>query len=139
IRPRLLALDEPTAGVDMHTQEDILHLLAALNREGITIVLTTHDLNAAAGHLPRIVCINKTIIADGAPEAVFTPDTLNATYQGDMIVLRQNGLIFVQERPHKHSYDPDLAAGLPAPIVSPTPDSLKEAKVVSSSEDTRYA
>ena len=107
VRPALLVLDEPTAGVDMRTQEDILHLLASLNHEGMTIVLTTHDLNAAASHLPRIVCLNKTVIADGAPETVFTPETLNATYKGDMIVLRQNGLIFVQERPHQHSYNPD--------------------------------
>ena len=120
VRPALLVLDEPTAGVDMRTQEDILHLLASLNHEGMTIVLTTHDLNAAASHLPRIVCLNKTIIADGAPEAVFTPETLNATYKGDMIVLRHNGLIFVQERPHQHSYNPDAPIE-PDPAPPPVP------------------
>jgi ABC-type Mn2+/Zn2+ transport system ATPase subunit len=139
VRPELLVLDEPTAGVDMHTQEDILHLLAALNRDGMTIVVTTHDLNAAASHLPRIVCMNKTIIADGPPEAVFTPETLNATYRGDMIVLRQNGLIFVQERPHKHSYVPDVDAGLPPSVVPPATDIPKEVKLVSLTEDTPYA
>lgn len=101
-QPELLVLDEPTAGVDMRTQEEILHLLADLNHQGMTILMTTHDLNAAAAHLPWIICLNRTVIAQGMPEDVFVPETLNATYQGDMIVVRQDGLIFVQERPHHH-------------------------------------
>ncbi len=102
--PELLVLDEPTAGVDLRTQEDILHLLADLNRGGVTVLMTTHDLNAAAAHLPWVICLNRMIMAQGTPEEVFTPETLNATFRGDMLVVRQHGLIFVQERPHGHSY-----------------------------------
>ncbi len=102
--PDMLVLDEPTAGVDMRTQEEILHLLTEINHhDGVTILLTTHDLNAAAAHFPWLICLNRTIIAQGAPEEVFKPDTLNATYRGDMVVVRQDGLIFVQERPHRHT------------------------------------
>ncbi len=107
--PDLLVLDEPTAGVDMRTQEEILHLLADLNKQGVTILMTTHDLNAAASHLPWIVCLNKTIVAQGTPEQVMTPEVLNATYHGDMLVVKQDGLIFVQERPHWHTHH-DLVA-----------------------------
>lgn len=108
--PDLLVLDEPTAGVDMRTQEDILHLLADLNRDGLTILLTTHDLNAAASHLPWLICLNRTIIAQGTPDDVFVPEILNATYQGDMVVVKQDGLIFVQERPYWHAaHEPELA------------------------------
>ncbi len=140
IRPSLLVLDEPTAGVDMRTQEDILHLLTGLNHDGMTIVLTTHDLNAAASHLPRIVCLNKSIIADGPPEVVFTPEILNATYRGDMIVLRQNGLIFVQERPHQHTYDPNAPAGLPVPLTAPaTPTAPTVSAAIAPPEETNYA
>ncbi|MEP7288063.1 MAG: metal ABC transporter ATP-binding protein [Chloroflexota bacterium] len=114
--PELLVLDEPTAGVDMRTQEDILHLLARLNKAGVTILMTTHDLNAAASHLPWVICLNQTVIAQGTPEAVFTPAILNATFQGDMVVIKQDGLIFVQERPHQHSYH-DL---IPDPVLSHT-------------------
>lgn len=102
--PELLVLDEPTAGVDMRTQEDILHLLADLNKVGVTILMTTHDLNAAASHLPWVICLNQTITAQGTPDDVFISDVLNATYQGDMVVIKQDGLIFVQERPHRHGY-----------------------------------
>jgi ABC-type Mn2+/Zn2+ transport system ATPase subunit len=102
--PDLLVLDEPTTGVDMRTQEDILHLLAQLNHAGVTILMSTHDLNAAAAHFPWVVCLNRSIVAQGTPDEVFTSEVLNATYQGDMLVVRQNGLIFVQERPHSHQW-----------------------------------
>jgi len=120
-QPELLVLDEPTAGVDLRTQEEILHLLADLNCDGMTILMTTHDLNAAAAHLPWVVCLNRHVIAQGTPDDVFTPETLNATYNGDMIVVRQDGLIFVQERPHHHAvhnhiprYDESLPIHEPA-------------------------
>lgn len=102
--PDLLILDEPTTGVDVRTAENILHLLADLNRQGMTILLTTHDLNAAAAHLPWIICLNRRIIAQGAPEAIFIESILNETYRADMVVIRQEGMLFVQQRPHHHSY-----------------------------------
>ena len=42
-----------TSGVDVKTRHEILHELADLNDEGIAIVLSTHDLNGLAAHLPR--------------------------------------------------------------------------------------
>ena len=68
--------DEPTSGVDLKTQHDILHFLLTLNKKGITIILITHDLNAVAAHLPWIICFNKGIIAQGMPEDVFKPEIL---------------------------------------------------------------
>lgn len=102
--PDLLVLDEPTAGVDMQTQESVLRLLAELNGEGVTILMTTHDLNAAAAHLPWVFCINRRLIASGPPDEVFTPETLNATYKGHMVVFRHEGQMFIGQEPHGHSY-----------------------------------
>ncbi len=102
--PDLLVLDEPTSGVDMRSAESILRLLAELNQQGMTVLITTHDLNAAAAHLPWVVCLNRRIIAQGAPEDVFTEDVLNLTYRGDMIVIHHDGMLFVQQKPHGHSY-----------------------------------
>ncbi len=65
--PDLLVLDEPTSGVDVSTRHDMLHLLADLHEDGISIVLTTHDLNGMAAHLPHLVTINGKIIAEGTP------------------------------------------------------------------------
>lgn len=101
--PELLVLDEPTTGVDMRTAESVLHMLADLNQQGMTILMTTHDLNAAAAHVPWVICLNRRLIAQGTPEEVFTVATLNETYQADMLVIRQDGLLFVQQKPHHHT------------------------------------
>ena len=93
--PRLLVLDEPTSGVDIKTQHDVLHLLQSLNREGITILITTHDLNAVASHLPWVICFNKTVIAQGKPEDVFTEEILGKTYGGDLAIIRHDGHLLI--------------------------------------------
>jgi zinc/manganese transport system ATP-binding protein len=98
-KPRLLILDEPTVGVDLKTQHDILHLLENLSDQGITILLTTHDLNAVAAHLPWLICFNRGVIAQGPPDRVFTPDILRATYASEMLVLRQHGYLLVANSP----------------------------------------
>jgi ABC-type Mn2+/Zn2+ transport system ATPase subunit len=120
--PDMLVLDEPTARVDYRTQEDILHLLADLNAQGITLVMTTHDLNATASHIPWVVFLNRSVVAQGTPDDAFTADILNRTYKGDMIVVKQDGLIFVQERPHWHTHKdiaPDPVLSHPDPTISP--------------------
>ncbi len=102
-QPDLLVLDEPTAGVDMKTQENILHLLAELNCTGMTILMTTHDLNSAANHLPWVFCLNRRLIAAGRPDDVFVESTLNETYRGNIVTYRTNGIIFIAEQPHHHT------------------------------------
>ena len=100
--PLLLLLDEPTTGVDLKTRDEILHLLAELNRDGMTIVLTTHELNAVAAHLPWVVCINGRIVAEGSPEDIFTDAILGQTYGAELRVVRQDGLILVADAaPHR--------------------------------------
>jgi zinc/manganese transport system ATP-binding protein len=98
-QPQLLILDEPTVGVDLKTQHDILHLLGDLRQQGITIVLTTHDLNAVAAHLPWLICFSRGVIAQGPPDVVFTTDVLRATYASEMLVLRQHGYLLVANSP----------------------------------------
>ena len=98
--PRLLILDEPTSGVDIRTRDDILHLLIDLNRDGVTVVMSTHELNAVAAHLPRVICINRRVIADGPPATVFTNEILRRTYGGEMVVVHQDGMVLVADSPH---------------------------------------
>ncbi len=102
--PRLLILDEPTSGIDMKTRDDILHLLVELYRQGVTVILSTHELNAVAAHLPRVVCINRAIVADGRPADVFTTTNLRDTYGGDMVVVKQDGMTLVADSPHFFDY-----------------------------------
>jgi len=90
--PDLLVLDEPTTGVDVRTRHEVLHLLADLHREGISVLLTTHDLNGLAAHLPRLVCLNREVIADGSPREVLVPDVLERLYGAPMYVLEHGGM-----------------------------------------------
>jgi len=99
-RPQILVLDEPTAGVDIKTRDDILHLLGDLNATGITVIMSTHELNSVAAHLPWVVCVRGGIIASGDPEEVFTTEVLSATYGARLEVLRQDGLLLVADAPH---------------------------------------
>lgn len=93
--PDILIMDEPTSGVDVRTRHEVLHLLADLHADGLTILLTTHDLNGLAAHLPRLVCLNKRVIADGNPREVLTPSVLEATYGAPMEVLEHGGMPLV--------------------------------------------
>ncbi len=100
--PVLLLLDEPTSGVDIRTRDEVLHLLADLNSQGVTIVLTTHELNSVAAHLPHVVCVNRRIVAQGDPDTVFTSEILNTTYAADLRVVRQDGMVLVADAaPHR--------------------------------------
>lgn len=99
-RPRLLLLDEPTSGVDLKTRHDVLHLLADLHADGITILLTTHDLNFVAAHLPRVICLSGRVVADGTPEQVLRPDVLHSTYGAEVRVIRDGDMMFVVDPTH---------------------------------------
>jgi len=97
-RPRLLLMDEPTSGVDVRTRHDVMHLIHELHHEGLAVVITTHDLNGIAAHLPRLVCLNREVIATGRPQDVITPDVLERTYGAPLEVLTHGGMPVVIER-----------------------------------------
>lgn len=98
--PDLLLLDEPTSGVDLKTRDDVMHLLHDLNHAGVTIVMTTHEINAVAVHLPRIVCLNGNVVADGPPHRVITPHILREVYGAEMPVIQYHGMTLVAESAH---------------------------------------
>ncbi len=93
----VLLLDEPTSGVDLATRHDILHLVGELWREGLTVIVTTHDLNWVAAQLPRIAFLNGSIIADGTPREVLTPDNLERAFGARMQVLHERGRVVVTD------------------------------------------
>lgn len=67
-RPSVAFLDEPTAGVDLQGKQLIRSLIQDLRRDGVAIVLTTHDLEEAEMLADRIVIIDRgKVVADGTP------------------------------------------------------------------------
>ncbi len=101
--PDVLLLDEPTSGVDVRTRHEVLHLLHDLHGKGTTIVLTTHDLNGLASHLPRLVCLNREVIADGSPRETLIPEVLERTYGAPLHVLEHGGMPIVLDHDYEAS------------------------------------
>lgn len=67
-RPELVFLDEPTAGMDAHARIVVWELIDALRRDGVTVVLTTHQLTEAEELADRILIIDRGIaVATGTP------------------------------------------------------------------------
>ncbi len=85
-KPRLLFLDEPTAALDPGTAQQIHKMLRALNQEGTTIFLTTHNMEEADKLCDRVAFLNHGgIVACDAPEA------LKFAYARDEIIARTRG------------------------------------------------
>lgn len=79
-KPKLLFLDEPTAALDPATTAAIHKMLQALNREGTTIFLTTHDMTEADKLCGRVAFLdNGHIVEIGKPSA------LKLKYAGDRV------------------------------------------------------
>jgi zinc transport system ATP-binding protein len=69
--PELLALDEPTTGVDVEAQEAVASLLRHLGRElGMTILYVSHEFGAVEHFVERIVLVREQIVFDGPPSAL---------------------------------------------------------------------
>lgn len=72
-RPRLLLLDEPTRGMDAWRKRDLGLLLGGLQRQGVTILMATHDAELVAQFASRVVMLgHREIIADGTPREVLS-------------------------------------------------------------------
>ena len=73
MNPKILILDEPTAGLDPKGRDDILDQIAELHKvRGITIILVSHSMEDIAKYAERLIVVNDGEIAyDDAPKAVF--------------------------------------------------------------------
>jgi ABC-type Mn2+/Zn2+ transport system ATPase subunit len=81
----VLLMDEPFSGVDTPSQETILEILNRLNGQGVTLLVSTHDLNLAVERFDRLALLNRQLIAYGRPEEAITPQSLSAAYGGQAL------------------------------------------------------
>jgi zinc transport system ATP-binding protein len=86
----LLALDEPTVGVDAESREAFYELLHELNADGLTVILIEHDIGVVTTHASEIACLNRRLFFHGDPETFVETDALAAAYGGDHRVLQHN-------------------------------------------------
>ncbi len=73
MKPEVLILDEPTAGLDPAGRDEILDLIARMHRErGMTVILVSHSMEDVAKYVDRIVVMNQgQVMYDGVPREVF--------------------------------------------------------------------
>ncbi len=80
-KPRILLLDEPTSHLDLSNKRHVLRLIRTLAEDGVTIVITTHDPNAAASVADYIVLMRQgRTVAVGATDTTFNSENLSSTY-----------------------------------------------------------
>ncbi len=76
MRPQLLFLDEPTASLDPHAKREIEALLAEFAAEGMTLVLSSHNLGQVKRLAARVVCLDSGVLVADRPTAGFFNDPL---------------------------------------------------------------
>ena len=84
-------LDEPMAGVDVRSQEQIFRVLADLEAGGSLVVVVHHDLRTAAEWFDRVALVDRRLVAAGPTATVLTPENLRRTYAGQLDVLDEIG------------------------------------------------
>ena len=78
--PKILILDEPTAGQDFHHYTEIMEFLKSLNSEGVTIIMITHDMHLMLEYTDRaIVIADGRMIADDTPSRILTNEQIADT------------------------------------------------------------
>ena len=72
MKPEIMVLDEPTAGLDPQGVVDLSILLRELNDEGITIIISTHEVDLVPNYAKRVfVLVDGLLIAEGTPKEIF--------------------------------------------------------------------
>lgn len=84
-RPRLLLMDEPSAGMAPRDRRQMMDLVAhRTEAEGLTLLFTEHDMGVVFGHARRLLVLDRgRLIADGPPEVVRADPAVRRVYLGD--------------------------------------------------------
>lgn len=101
-QPKVLLLDEPTTGLDITTQHNVIELVEHLHEElGLTVLLITHDINMIRSRVDRLVLLKTRLYAAGPPADVLKPDILREVYGKDLVITEKD-LVIVEDYHHHH-------------------------------------
>ena len=101
-QPDVLLLDEPTTGLDITTQHNVVELVQHLHEElGLTVLLITHDINMIRSRVDRLVLLKTRLYAAGPPADVLKPDILGQVYGKDLVITEKD-LVIVEDYHHHH-------------------------------------
>lgn len=101
-RPQMLLLDEPLSNLDPRHQQGVVELVKSLQTEfGITVLLSSHELNPLLGVLDRVLYLGGGHAALGRVDEVITGPTLSRLYGSEIEVIHVNGRIFIVSDGHE--------------------------------------
>lgn len=89
-RADVLLLDEPTTGIDEHSQQEFYDILGVLQRKGLTILLVSHEVDVVLKLVTRVICLNRSVLYDGSPEHFEADKYLPQTYKQHHIKLHHH-------------------------------------------------
>ena len=89
--PRLLLMDEPTAGMAPAEREALMRLaIAACRERSVVLLFTEHDMDVVFTFADRVIVMNRgRIIAQGAPDEVRVNEEVRAVYLGGVVALKE--------------------------------------------------
>ncbi len=93
----LYFLDEPFAGVDVSTENQIIQLLKEMKNQGKTILVVHHDLNTVQEYFDDVILLNTALVAYGSVKDTFTPENLEKTYGGKINLIDKIGDLIKQK------------------------------------------
>jgi ABC-type Mn2+/Zn2+ transport system ATPase subunit len=95
-RPDILVLDEPSTGLDVAGTAQLLRIVGELHRDrGLTVLLSSHDLNTVANHVERVALVLSGAFQIGRTEDVLTSERLSELYGVPIDVERIEGRVAI--------------------------------------------
>lgn len=91
-KAELFFLDEPFVGIDVASEEMIIHLLKEIRDQGKTVFVVHHDLSKVESYFDDLLLLNKELIASGPVEKVFKPELMTQAYQTQFSVFDHIGV-----------------------------------------------
>jgi zinc transport system ATP-binding protein len=82
-QPKMLLLDEPVTGVDTPSKDRFYSLLKTLNKQGITILFVTHDVDTIAKEVSQVLCLNQKVCCHASPQDFLKKHVLDELYSSN--------------------------------------------------------
>lgn len=105
----LLLMDEPLTGLDIPSQDAIFEILDSLRANGMTVLVSTHDLQLARERFDRLMLLKRKVVGFGRPDEVLAPANLRTAYGTHLTVLPgPDGLLALSDtccEGDEHSHD----------------------------------
>lgn len=83
--PAVLVLDEPTAFLDVAGRVELTIALADLARDGLSVIVATHDLDLALSHSDRVWLVNRGTVTDSSPENLVATGELTSAFSDGIV------------------------------------------------------